>query len=86
VRRHRGHGHAVLDPVLVGVLNAANHSRLWLATAAAAAVVGGERGRRAACQGVLAIALTSTVTNLILKPQSAFPIPPAEPGATSPLS
>jgi undecaprenyl-diphosphatase len=57
-----------LDRVLVGVSNAANYSRLWLATAAAAAVVGGERGRRAACQGVLAIALTSTVTNLILKP------------------
>jgi undecaprenyl-diphosphatase len=57
-----------LDRVLVGVSNAANYSKLWLATAAAAAVGGGGRGRRAACQGVLAIALTSTVTNLILKP------------------
>ena len=57
-----------LDRVLVGVSNAANYSRLWLATAAAAAVVGGVRGRWAAYQGVLAIALTSTVTNLILKP------------------
>jgi undecaprenyl-diphosphatase len=54
--------------VLVGVSNAANCSRLWLATAAAAAIVGGGRGRRAACQGVLAIALASTVTILILKP------------------
>jgi undecaprenyl-diphosphatase len=57
-----------LDRVLVDVSNAANYSRLWLVTAAAAAVVGGGRGRRAACQGVLAIALTSAVTNLILKP------------------
>lgn len=57
-----------LDRLLVGVSNAANWSRLWLATAGAVAVVGGGRGRRAACQGVLAIALTSAVTNLVLKP------------------
>jgi membrane-associated phospholipid phosphatase len=57
-----------LDRVLVGVSNAANYSRLWLVTAAAVAVVGGGRGRRAACQGVLAIGLTSAVTNLVLKP------------------
>ena len=48
--------------------NAANYSRLWLATAAAMAALGGSRGRRAACEGVLAIALTSAVTNLVLKP------------------
>ena len=57
-----------LDRLLVDVSNAANYSRLWLATAAALAVVGGDRGRRAARQGVPAIALTSAVTNLILKP------------------
>jgi undecaprenyl-diphosphatase len=57
-----------LDRLLVGVSNTANHSRLWLVTAAAVAVVGGSRGRRAAGQGVLAIALTSAVTNLVLKP------------------
>jgi undecaprenyl-diphosphatase len=56
-----------LDRLLVGVSNAANYSRLWLATAAAVAALGGSRGRRAACQGVLAIALTSAVTNLVLK-------------------
>jgi hypothetical protein len=44
--------------------NAANHSRLWLVIAAVIAVAGGGRGRRAACQGVLAIALASAVTNL----------------------
>jgi membrane-associated phospholipid phosphatase len=57
-----------LDRLLVRVSNAANYSRLWLVTAAATAVVGGSRGRRAACQGVLSIAFTSAVTNLVLKP------------------
>jgi undecaprenyl-diphosphatase len=57
-----------LDRLLVGVSTAANYSRLWLVTAAAVAVVGGAPGRRAARQGVLAIALTSAVTNLVLKP------------------
>jgi undecaprenyl-diphosphatase len=57
-----------LDRMLVAVSNAANHSRLWLVTAAALAIVGGGRGRRAATEGVLAIALTSAVTNIILKP------------------
>jgi membrane-associated phospholipid phosphatase len=57
-----------LDRLLVGVSNAANYSRLWLVTAAAVAAFGGGRGRRAACHGVLAIALTSAVTNLVLKP------------------
>ena len=75
-----------LDRVLVGVSNAANYSRLWLATAAAAAVVGGERGRRAACQGVLAIALTSTVTNLILKPLVRRQRPARSAGRTAPES
>ena len=56
-----------LDRLMVGVSNAANHSRLWLAIAAAVAVLGGDRGRRAACEGVLAVALTSAATNLILK-------------------
>jgi len=56
-----------LDRLMVSVSNAANYSRLWLATAAAVAALGGARGRRAACQGVLAIALTSAVTNLVLK-------------------
>ncbi|MBO3752196.1 phosphatase PAP2 family protein [Streptosporangiaceae bacterium NEAU-GS5] len=57
-----------LDRLLVAVSNAANYSRLWLVTAAVTALVGGRRGRRAAGRGVLAIALTSAVTNLVLKP------------------
>jgi undecaprenyl-diphosphatase len=57
-----------LDRLMVGVSTVANYSRLWLVTAAAMAVMGGPTGRRAARQGVLAIALTSAVTNLVLKP------------------
>jgi undecaprenyl-diphosphatase len=75
-----------LDRALVGVSNAANYSRLWLVTAAAAAVVGGGRGRRAACQGVLAIALTSAVTNLIMKPLAGRPRPARSDGRPVPDS
>lgn len=75
-----------LDRVLVGVSNAANFSRLWLATAAAVAVVGGGRGRRAAGQGVLAIALTSAVTNLILKPLAGRDRPAGKGGRPMPES
>jgi membrane-associated phospholipid phosphatase len=64
-----------LDRLLVGVSNAANYSRLWLVTDAAVAA---GRGRRAACQGVLAVALTSAVANLGLEP-------PRSPAATRPV-
>lgn len=53
-----------LDRILVRVSNAANYSRLWLVTAAGVAVAGGDRGRRAAREGLVSIALTSAVTNL----------------------
>jgi undecaprenyl-diphosphatase len=42
---------------------AANYSRLWLATAAVLALLGGRRGRCAAGRGVVAIALASAVAN-----------------------
>ncbi|HKS48267.1 MAG TPA: phosphatase PAP2 family protein [Amycolatopsis sp.] len=60
----------VLDRLLVRLSRAADHSLLWLIIAAALAVVGGGAGRRAACQGVLAIGLASGVTNLVLKPMA----------------
>jgi undecaprenyl-diphosphatase len=41
---------------------------VWLISAAAMALLGGRRWRRAASQGVLAVALASAVTNLALKP------------------
>src|SRR5689334_1927825 len=57
-----------LARLLVHASSAANYSRVWIVTAAALAVVGGGRGRRAARDGVLAIAVTSALTNLVLKP------------------
>ena len=47
---------------------AADHSRLWLASAAVLATVGGARGRRAAINGLASIAVTWPVANLLLKP------------------
>jgi undecaprenyl-diphosphatase len=51
----------------VRLSDAANKSRLWLATAGAVALVGGPRGRRAAAQAVASIGLASAVNNLVLK-------------------
>jgi membrane-associated phospholipid phosphatase len=56
-----------LDRFLVRLSDAANNSRLWLLTAAAVAVVGGPRGRRAAGEAVASIALASATSNLALK-------------------
>jgi len=56
-----------LDRVLVRLSDAANKSRLWFATAAVVALVGGPRGRRAAAESVASIGLASAVSNLALK-------------------
>jgi membrane-associated phospholipid phosphatase len=53
----------VLDRTLVNVTHAANYSRLWLAIAAALAVLGGGRGRRAAGRGLIAIAIAAALAN-----------------------
>jgi membrane-associated phospholipid phosphatase len=50
---------------------AADHSKLWLASAAALAAAGGARGRRAAANGLASTALTSAVINLVVKPLGA---------------
>ena len=57
-----------LDRVFRRLSRAANHSKLWLASAAVLATVGGARGRRAAIDGLASIAVTSAVVNLLLKP------------------
>jgi diacylglycerol kinase family enzyme/membrane-associated phospholipid phosphatase len=49
--------------LLVTLSRAADRSALWLALAAAGASFGGERGRRAAQHGVLALAFTSATVN-----------------------
>lgn len=46
----------------------ANYSRLWLMIAAAIALLGGNRGRRAALEGVVSIGVTSATVNLGVKP------------------
>lgn len=56
-----------LDRSLVRLSEAANGSRLWIATAAAAALLGGPRGRRAAAGALASIGLASAVSNLALK-------------------
>ncbi|HEU4658953.1 MAG TPA: phosphatase PAP2 family protein [Capillimicrobium sp.] len=57
-----------LDRAMRRVSRAADHSKLWLASAALLAALGGERGRRAAVHGLASTALTSTVVNAVLKP------------------
>lgn len=56
-----------LDEPLRRLSHAANYSRLWLASAAGLALLGGERGRRAAVAGVAAVAVTSASVNLVGK-------------------
>src|SRR3954454_18684837 len=57
-----------LDRFMRRLSNAANHSRLSLAAAAVLAATGGAAGRRAARLGLLSIAATSSITNLVVKP------------------
>jgi len=55
-----------LDDAMRRLSRAANHSRLWLAIAAALALTG-PAGRHAASRGVLAIGVTSASVNLGIK-------------------
>jgi membrane-associated phospholipid phosphatase len=59
---------AALDGPVRQLSGAADRSRLWFGIAAAVALVGGRRGRRAALEGVVAIAVTSATVNLGVKP------------------
>jgi membrane-associated phospholipid phosphatase len=59
---------ATLDGPVRQLSGAADKSHLWLGIAAAVALVGGDRGRRAALEGVVAIAVTSATVNLGVKP------------------
>jgi membrane-associated phospholipid phosphatase len=56
-----------LDREMSTLSHAANYSRLWMASAAALALVGGHSGRRAALQGLTSVAVTSSVVNLVVK-------------------
>ena len=52
-----------VDRALVAITRAASYARLWLVIAAGLAAVGGRPARRAALQGVTALALASAVSN-----------------------
>jgi membrane-associated phospholipid phosphatase len=64
-----------LDRAMRGLSQAANYSRLWMASAAALALVGGRSGRRAAVEGLASLALTSAVVNLPMKRVGRRPRP-----------
>jgi membrane-associated phospholipid phosphatase len=57
-----------LDRFLARLSNAANYSRLSLASAAVLALTRGERGREAAKLGLASVAVTAAVVNLVIKP------------------
>jgi undecaprenyl-diphosphatase len=57
-----------LDEAMRRLSGAADHSKLWFAAAAALAVLGGSRGRRAARQGLLSLGIASGFANLVAKP------------------
>jgi undecaprenyl-diphosphatase len=57
-----------LDEAMRRLSQAANYSRLSLASSAVLAVAGGRRGRRAAASGMAAVAATSVTVNAVLKP------------------
>jgi undecaprenyl-diphosphatase len=59
-----------LDRKLNRLTQAADYSRLWLASAAIVAVTRGAPGRRAAVTGLASIAASSAVANLLIKPLS----------------
>ncbi len=64
-----------LDAVLQPLTSAADHSKIWFATAAASAVLGGASGRRGAADGLAAVGLASATVNLVFKHLSRRPRP-----------
>ena len=58
--------------------SAADHSKLWIGTAAVLFALGGRKGRRAAMTGVAAIAATSAIVNLPMKLAGARRRPDAD--------
>ena len=56
-----------LDAAMRRVSDAANNSKLWVATAAGMAAFGGARGRRSAALGLAAVGITSVSVNLVGK-------------------
>jgi undecaprenyl-diphosphatase len=63
MRRSTRSRSVALDRGLVGITRAANYSRIWLIIAGGLAVFGGQRGRRAAARGIVAVAIAAPVAN-----------------------
>jgi len=57
-----------LDRAFRRLSRAADHSKLWLGSSAVLAITGGPRGRRAALNGMVSVAVTSAIVNGLLKP------------------
>jgi undecaprenyl-diphosphatase len=67
------------DALLYPLSRAADHSKLWVGCAAVLALSGDRFARRAATRGLLAIGLTSAVTNALIKPLFRRVRPTSEP-------
>ncbi|MGA7704358.1 MAG: phosphatase PAP2 family protein [Solirubrobacteraceae bacterium] len=61
-------GTPALDRSMARLSDAANYSRLSIASAAVLGAVGGARGRRAARYGLASVTVTATIVNLAIKP------------------
>ena len=57
-----------LDRAMSGLSQAADYSRLSVASAMGLAIVGGRTGRRAAAYGLLSLGVTAAVVNVAVKP------------------
>lgn len=56
-----------LDAAMRRISDAANYSKPWIGASVIMALIGGPRGRRAAASGIVSVAVTSAITNLISK-------------------
>lgn len=56
-----------MDRLMPELSQAASHSKIWIALAAAMSLAGGTKGRRTAVEGLAAVALTSLLANLVAK-------------------
>ena len=59
----------------------ADHSKLWVGVAGILAARGGRANRRAAIRGLLSVAATSAITNVLVKPVASRPRPASAPAA-----
>ena len=56
-----------LDAAMRRISDAANYSKPWIGASTIMALIGGPRGRRAAASGIVSVAVTSAIANLISK-------------------